>query len=266
MNRFTPAFHWVRSGFVLGTAGYLALTAIAARPPGYETTMRALQEGNERFISGKLQHPHTDDARRRATAKEGQKPFAAILSCADSRGPVELIFDQGVGDLLVVRVAGNFAELGQVASFEFATDHFGQPVILVMGHTECGAMKAAIEQPKTSENVARVIGSLKPLVESVRTAQPKLRDAELLAAVTRANVWNTIETLIKQSPELAERVREDKLAVEGAIYDIGSGRVEWLGRHPRETELIAAPPAKPGGASQKQPGDAGAPADPTKPR
>lgn len=265
MNRVTPISQWVRSGLVLATAGYSALAAFAARPPAYETAMRSLQEGNERFVSGKLQHPHTDDARRRDTAKEGQKPFAAILSCADSRAPVELIFDQGVGDLFVVRVAGNFAELGQVASFEFASDHFGQPVILVMGHTECGAMKAAIEQPKTSENVARVIGSLKPLVESVRTAQPKLRDAELLAAVTRANVWNTIETLIKQSPELAERVREDKLAVEGAIYDIGSGRVEWLGRHPREPELIAAAP-KPGGASQKQPGDAGAPADPHKPR
>src|SRR5512143_4155712 len=120
----------------------LVLTAPAlASGPGAgvspDAALAMLQDGNARFAAGKPQHPHQDKARRVQTATKGQTPFATILSCSDARAPVELLFDQGVGDLFVVRVAGNVAGVDEIASMEYAADHLHTPLLVILGHSKC---------------------------------------------------------------------------------------------------------------------------------
>src|SRR5688572_3946938 len=110
-----------------------------------DASLMLLKEGNARYASGKSQHPHLDAERRSSTVSQGQEPFATILACSDSRDPVELIFDRGVGDLFVVRVAGNVAGISELASVEYGVGHLNTPLLIVMGHTKCGAVTAVVK-------------------------------------------------------------------------------------------------------------------------
>src|SRR5262245_36848791 len=118
-----------------------------------DASLTLLKEGNSRFATGKSQHPHHDAERRSSTVAQGQEPFATVLGCSDSREPVELIFDRGVGDLFVVRVAGNVAGTSELASMEYGVGHLNTPLLIVMGHTKCGGVAAAVKAAALNGNL-----------------------------------------------------------------------------------------------------------------
>lgn len=221
----------------------LVLTAPAlASSPGAEVSPDAalamLQDGNARFAAGKPQHPHQNKARRVQTATKGQAPFATILSCSDSRAPVELLFDQGVGDLFVVRVAGNVAGVDEIASMEYAADHLHTPLLVILGHSKCGAVTAVVEKAPLHGNLASLASKIKPAVFKARMAHKDLSGDALLAAAVKANVQQALADLLVRSIIIKDLVKAGKLKVCGAIYDLASGKVEWLGPQPLEKELV----------------------------
>jgi len=170
------------------------------------------------------------------TAK-GQTPFVTILSCSDSREPPELIFDRGIGDLFIIRVAGNVAGTSETATAEYGAGHLHTPLLLVLGHTKCGAVTAAVKK-------ADVHGSLPALLAHIDPACERAKASGAADQVDRAieeNVWETIYSLYVGSTELRELSREGHLKIIGAIYNIESGSIHWLGSHPQEKSLLAIP-------------------------
>jgi len=225
----------------------------SASLPAFEGTLTpdeaiaALREGNERWIGEAFQAPNSSESRRRSLAAQGQTPFATILTCADSRVPVERVFDRGVGDLFVLRVAGNVAGAHEAGTIEYGVEHLHVPLLVVMGHTKCGAVAAAASGSAGEGNMASLVGAITPAVERARALNPSLNDAELTAAAVRENVWQSVFDLVKSSPPCRQRVRDGELRIIGAVYDIASGEVQWLGEHPWQREIIAAIDANDGG-------------------
>ena len=203
-----------------------------------EQAIQSLTEGNTRFAEGKSTHPSADSARRTETADRGQHPFATVLACADSRVPVEIVFDRGIGDLFVVRVAGNICDVDERGSIEYGVEKLGTPVVLVLGHSECGAVNAAVTGAEVHGNIKRLVDKIAPAVVDAELAHPALHGKDLLPAATVANVWHSIESLLVGSPMTRRYVQSGKLKVLGAIYDVKSGKVEWLGEHPKQKELL----------------------------
>jgi carbonic anhydrase len=177
-----------------------------------------LLQGNKRFSTQKTKQPNRGAFRLREVAS-GQKPFAAILGCADSRVPAEIVFDQGLGDLFVVRVAGNVATPEEIGSLEYGTLVLGAKVILVLGHERCGAVKAAIENKPVPGQIGSILKRIKPIVVASNT-QPE----DLLKATTIANVKNQI-AILKSSPVVTELIRSGQLKIVGGYYDLDTGIV-----------------------------------------
>ncbi len=205
-----------------------------------DEALTQLREGNERWVSASPQAPNTSESRRRAVAEQGQVPFATILTCADSRIPVERVFDRGVGDLFVLRVAGNVAGPHEAGTIEYGAEHLHVPVLVVMGHTSCGAVSAAASGAEAPGNVGSLVAAITPAVERARSLNPSLEGPDLAAAAVRENVWQSVFDLIRSSDACRERIASGSLRVVGAVYDIATGRVEWLGEHPWQREIIAA--------------------------
>jgi carbonic anhydrase len=184
-----------------------------------------LVAGNRRFVDNDLRHPGRDTARRVTQAAQ-QTPFAVILGCSDSRVPHEIIFDEGLGDLFSVRVAGNTAtDDGVLGSIEFGAAVLGCVLVLVLGHEECGAVTAAVDQATTGRRAAGHIGGVvEPIVPSVAAAQAQDPDDVVHAAV-RQNVLHQVQLLQRSEPILAPLVDQQKLSVIGAIYDLHTGAV-----------------------------------------
>jgi carbonic anhydrase len=182
-----------------------------------------LEAGNLRFVSGHLQHPHQDPDARSALAG-GQQPFALILGCSDSRVGPELVYDQGLGDLFVVRVAGNVVNDQNLGSIEYAIEHLHVPLIVVLGHRRCGAIEAAREVV-TSHGHAE--GHLQSLVDALRPAVEATagQDAE---STCQANVREIVAALRASEPVLASRIQGGAVAVIGAYYDLETGAVSVL--------------------------------------
>ncbi len=197
-----------------------------------EQALQFLKEGNERFASGKPQHPNSDAARRIETAREGQHPFAAVLACADSRVPVEMIFDCGIGSLFVARVAGNVADAGEVATLEYAAEQLDIPLIVVLGHTQCGAVAAAIDGTGLHGNLLQLVNRIKPAVEMARLENFGDADAGLHATAVRTNVLRSMTELLRASETIRKRSQAGDLQIAGGVYDIETGRVEWLPTEP----------------------------------
>jgi len=189
-----------------------------------------LEQGNRRFVAGDGSAAHLDLRRRREELVQGQGPFAAVLACADSRVPPEIVFDQGLGDLFVVRVAGNVAAESQIASIEFAVSQFDVKLVVVLGHSFCGAVMAALEilDVEDSADVAS-----HPLYDSIREAvRPAValsasRDVLLERAVV-ANARHSADCLLNGSALLHDSVREKGLVIVPAEYRLDSGEVNFL--------------------------------------
>ena len=192
-----------------------------------QEAIRALKTGNARFFSGAAQRPELSAAERRAQIL-GQTPFGIVLSCSDSRVPTEIVFDQGLGDLFITRVAGNIIEKGTLGSIEYGVGHLKTHVVVVMGHEGCGAVKAAFlspeERARETENVQFLLNEIIPSVSKV----PKIRDekAKMREAVI-ANVRQQVSNL-KKVKFIQDAIAANRIAVIGAFYEITSGAVDFL--------------------------------------
>jgi carbonic anhydrase len=200
----------------------------AAPPKSGDEALTRLLAGNRHFVRGKLTHPGRDSVRRVEIA-EGQKPFAIVLGCADSRVPPEVVFDQGLGDLFTVRVAGNTAiDPLVVGSIEYAATTFGSVLAMVLGHDQCGAVKATIDvavKGKTLPgDIGAVVDPIIPAVEQVRDAP----EGALLDQATRANIRQSVNALQTAYPLLTDLVGSGKLKVVGAEYQLKSGKVDMV--------------------------------------
>ena len=182
-----------------------------------------LKEGNGRYTNGNLQHPGQTAERRTELAKT-QHPFAAIVSCSDSRVPPEIVFDQGIGDLFIVRVAGNVINDEGLGSIEYTVDHLGTRLILVLGHQRCGAVDAAREtiaaKGKAPGHIQSLVTAIKPAVEA--TAKDDLD------ATIKANVKNVVQALRSSTPILKAEVDSGKIQVIGGYYSLDTGAVIFL--------------------------------------
>ncbi|MCL4869517.1 MAG: carbonic anhydrase [Anaerolineae bacterium] len=198
-----------------------------------QEALQRLREGNQRFVSdSRGRAPHTSPSRRLALA-EGQEPFAIILGCSDSRVPAEIIFDQGLGDLFVIRVAGNIVAPSQVGSVEFAAERFGTELVVVLGHTLCGAIAATVEQlsrPRElqSPNLSSIVERIRPAVAPLFATELKNNPQALLAKATRANIRASANHLRYGSQILEQLGQKNQLVVVGAEYDLASGVVEFF--------------------------------------
>ncbi|MEI7837986.1 MAG: carbonic anhydrase, partial [Planctomycetota bacterium] len=218
--------------------------AAVAIPAG-EAALGMLTEGNARFAAGKSTNPNTDAPRMAETAAKGQHPQATVISCSDSRVPVERVFDRGVGDIFVIRVAGNVVGTDEIGTAEYGAGHLETPLLVVLGHSKCGAVTAAVTNAAVHGSIPALIAHIAPAADAAKKAHPDLAEKELVAETIKGNVFQTIEELLAKSSEVRERIASGKLTVVGAVYDVADGKVAWLGAHPRQAELLAAAPAEP---------------------
>lgn len=242
------------AGFLLAALALPAWATGAAPGISADEALRILKEGNARYAAGQPQHPHQGPERRALTVGQGQHPLAAVLSCSDSRVPPEVIFDQGIGDLFVVRVAGNVAAADETGSLEYAVDHLAAPLVVVLGHSQCGAVTAVLDDAKLPPNLAALVEPIKPAVDKARAANLGAAKEALLQAAITDNVWQAIADLLQLSPILREKVKDGQVKVVGALYDLDSGQVQWLGPHPDQAKLMGdrkGPAARPGKKGRK---------------
>jgi carbonic anhydrase len=210
----------------LSWAGTVTKEAQAAMTPA--EALQSLKDGNARFASG-LATSRDYLAQAEATAA-GQFPYAIILGCVDSRVPVEVVFDLGIGDAFAARVAGNIAPGDVIGSMEFATAAAGAKVILVVGHTACGAVKGAIDGVELG-NLTGLLDQIEPAVKQVKPAKGEAassKNAAFVDQVAEQNVHNVIAGILEQSEVIAGLVADGKVVVAGGIYDLESGRVAFL--------------------------------------
>jgi carbonic anhydrase len=213
--------------FSLLSATQLAFAADPAHPEqptvAPAEAVSKLKEGNGRYTTGKLQHPGQTTERRAELAKD-QHPFAVILSCSDSRVPPEIVFDQGLGDLFVVRVAGNVIDDHGLGSIEYAVDHLGARLIVVLGHQGCGAVKAAKEtiaaKSKAPGHIQSLVTAIRPVVEA--TAKDDLD------TTVKANVKHVVQALRSSTPILKAKVDSGEVQVIGGYYSLDTGAVSLL--------------------------------------
>lgn len=208
--------------------------------PTAEQALKALIDGNNRWVAGNMQDPNVDPSRRAMVSDKGQKPFASILTCADSRLPVERLFDRGVGELFTIRVAGNVAGTSETGTLEYGVGHLKTPLLVVMGHTKCGAVAAAASKAELHGAVGELVAGITPAVERARRNNPTADEQQVLSLAIKENVWQSIFTLIKSSSELREAMAAGKVKVVGAVCDISTGKVEFMGEHPWQVELVDA--------------------------
>jgi carbonic anhydrase len=201
-----------------------------------DASLMLLKEGNDRYVVGKAQHPNSSQERRVSTAS-GQEPFASVLACSDSRGPVELLFDRGVGDLFVVRVAGNIAGESELATLEYGIEHLNTPVLVVLGHSKCGAVTAVTKGTQLHGHLHSIAEKIQPAADKARGESTDPDD--LIPRAIQANVWNTMERILRESSIIREKADAGNVHMVGAIYDIETGRVSWLGAHPAQDAIIA---------------------------
>jgi len=201
----------------------LPLAAVAwSQQPATDAALRQLTEGNRRYADVHLKHPHQDQ-QRRVELSTAQHPFAAILSCSDSRVPPEVVFDEGLGDLFVVRVAGNIVDDAVLGSLEYAAEHLHTPLIVVLGHTSCGAVAATADGGEVHDHVRSLVEAIKPAVEAARKLPGDLKQNSV-----RTNVLQSLKLLRESKPTLVRLEHKGELRIIGAIYGLKTGTVEWL--------------------------------------
>jgi carbonic anhydrase len=223
----------------------------ASPKPSAEQILATLKGGNENFYTGKSARRNADAARLALAGKESQEKYAyaTVLSCSDSRVPVELIFDAGVMELFVVRVAGNVCDTDEIGSIEYGLEHVHTPLLVVLGHTQCGAVTAVTQAlhghgHKLERNIPPLVDNIAPAVKRAEHLNPDVHGDALIPLAIAENVWQAIEDLFKKSPAVRARVKSGAAQVAGAIYDVGTGKVEWL-KAEKVGEILARVEASP---------------------
>jgi carbonic anhydrase len=222
--------------------------------------LQRLQEGNLRFVSNVRGSDSYLGHARRAELAAGQEPFAIILGCSDSRVPAEIVFDQGLGDLFVIRVAGNIVAPSLVGSVEFAAERFGTRLVVVLGHSQCGAILATLEElqrptENQSRNLRAIVNRVRPSVEALLATDLRHDLDALVSQAVRANIRASADHLRHGSQVLEELIRDDDLLVVGAEYSLETGVVDFFDGAPTHsatpnasaTAAITIPSTKPSG-------------------
>lgn len=186
-----------------------------------DEALKQLAEGNKRYVESHFTHD-VGCAEKRAEVAQGQHPFAVVLGCSDSRVPPEDIFDQGLGALFVVRTAGHVVDDVALGSIEYAAEHLGSPVIVVLGHERCGAVKATVDGGEAPGHIGSLVKAIEPAVAAVRG-----KEGDLVDNAVRANVARVADQLKASKPILAELIEKGKIRVVGARYDLDTGEVEF---------------------------------------
>jgi carbonic anhydrase len=195
--------------------------------------LKRLREGNRRFVSDLRSSAALANQTRRRELAEGQEPFAIILGCSDSRVPAEIVFDQGLGDLFVIRVAGNVVASSQIGSVEFAAERFGTPLVVVLGHSSCGAVLATLEElmrprEKQSRNLRSIVDRIRPAVEGLLATELKDDSEALVRHAVRANIRASANQLRHGSEVLEELIQRGRVLVVGAEYSLETGVVNFF--------------------------------------
>lgn len=191
-----------------------------------DEAVEVLRQGNLRFVNGPQQICELE--KLRIQQKDQQHPFVSILSCSDSRTPTEVVFDQSLGDIFSVRLAGNVASKEAIGSLEFSTKYLGTPLIVVMGHSSCGAIKGACDQLQ-DENINAIIDLIKPSVDSETSviSERNSGNEKFVALVCQHNIQYQIQTILKQSKIISELNAQNKIKIIGAVQDLATGIVEF---------------------------------------
>ncbi len=205
------------------------------KKPSPDKVIKMLKQGNKRFISGKAKHPHMDKKRLIQAGKENQRDhaYATVITCSDSRVPVELIFDAGIMDLFVVRVAGNVCDTDEAGSIEYGLSHVYTPVLVVLGHTQCGAVTAVTHAVQgkghaLERNIPALVDNIKPAVDQAIKGNPLIKGDKIIPVAIEENVWTSVRDLFMKSPASRKLVKDGSVKVVGAIYDVGTGKIKWL--------------------------------------
>lgn len=193
-----------------------------------EEAIERLKDGNARFAEGRQLHPNLGEERRHETYHRGQNPFAAILSCADSRGPVEMIFDQGLGDIFSIRNAGNTCGPNVIGSLEIGVYKLHIPLLVVLGHTDCGAINLSFDKTEISGYVSDIINHIAPLIESVKQQHSHRKREDIIIEVAKANARLGVNDILERSDIIRQRVNSGRLKVLPALHCLKSGCVEWF--------------------------------------
>ncbi|HTR97284.1 MAG TPA: carbonic anhydrase [Candidatus Acidoferrales bacterium] len=198
-----------------------------------DQALRRLEEGNRRFAADRPSAETVERRVHRVGLAESQEPFAVILGCSDSRVPVEIVFDQGLGDLFVIRVAGNIVAPSQIGSVEFAAEAFGTRLVVVLGHSRCGAIRATLDallQPATTHslNLRAIVDRIRPSVEGLLATELRHDRAALEREAGRANVRATVDHLRHGSAMIEHLIERGGMKVVGAEYSLETGVVEFL--------------------------------------
>lgn len=203
-----------------------------ATPIQAQQALDRLKAGNQRFI-GNLENGNTAIENKHSALALEQNPFAIILGCSDARVPAEIVFDQGLGDLFVIRVAGNVVAPSQIGSIEYAVEQFGTPLVVVMGHSRCGAIEATVNELTTSEasrspNLRSIVDRISPSVETLMETELKEDKEQIIHYAVRANVRASVGHLKRGSEILEQLLSQGKLLIVGAQYFIETGKVEFF--------------------------------------
>ena len=195
--------------------------------------LERLRAGNRRFVSDHGNPDTLIDQKHRRESAVGQEPFAVVLGCSDSRVPIEIVFGQGFGDLFVIRVAGNIVAPSQIGSVEFAAERFGTRLVVVLGHTQCGAIQATLEElqrptENQSRNLRSIVDRIRPSVEGLLASELGLDHDDLAQHAVRANVSVSANQLRHGSHVLEEHIQRDGLVVVGAEYSLETGIVDFF--------------------------------------
>ena len=197
-----------------------------------DEALKKLMDGNKRYVESKMTAGALCDVSAREKLAKGQKPYAIVLSCSDSRVPPELIFDQGLGEIFVVRDAGNVTDAIILGSIEYAAEHIGSPLIMVLGHERCGAVTATVDANGKGEgNIGAIVKAIAPALKKVKSECGKHKDcdkkdkAKLIECVVDKNARMVAANLVKQSKVIAELVKEGKVKIVAAKYDLDDGNV-----------------------------------------
>lgn len=207
----------------------------AKKKPAPDEVLVMLKDGNKRFVDGHSLRPHSDAARLKQAGTESQNDYAyaTVITCSDSRVPPEMIFDTGIMDIFVVRVAGNVCDTDEIGSIEYGLAHVKTPVLVVLGHTQCGAVTAVTEAMEgkghaLERNIPQLVDNIEPAVKRTKTAHSDLKGDALIQAAIEENVWQSINDLFMKSPATRDMVKKGQVKVVGAIYDVGTGKINWL--------------------------------------
>lgn len=231
-----------RLGFVVSlavaTMTYAAMVFAAVEGGGVtaDEALSRLLEGNKRFVESKMNACGETTAAAREKLAKGQKPYAIILSCSDSRVPPEIIFDKSLGEIFVVRVAGNVPDPVVLGSIEYAAEHLGSPLIMVLGHERCGAVTAAVESKgKPEGNIGAIVRAIAPAVKKAKqgckectSCDMKEKKAKLIECAIDENVKLVAKNLTRQSPVIGHLVKEGKVKIVAAKYDLDDGKVSLM--------------------------------------